>query len=269
MKYLCNRNQVFEFFNPVLDGSTISGPANPIQYNDCQSMIEVPDWLNPDIDPEADRTIIQGDVTSIGTFYLNGVPLSSWSAQKGGSFYGYDKKHSLQQWYYVNALAKHLFPDGIQAYISSINNVEEIEISKVSILKMIPLNIGIGFNMYIKFNIGEVEIFGKFEKIGIDLKPKFICSEIDKLNIEERIKITGKLWNTILDWFKVKPGIYKCNMKDVMVYTELGQLKNINQNNIIEVIFSDQDKIKFKLENITYIIKKPTYYWFNWYFEKI
>ena len=33
-------------------------------------------------------------------------------------------------------------------------------------------------------------------------------------------------------------------MKDVLVYTELGQLKSIKENNVIEVTFSDEDKIK-------------------------
>jgi hypothetical protein len=267
MKYLCNREQVFEFFNPVLDGSSTGGTN--IQYNNCNDMIDVPDWLNPDIDPDADVTLMHGDITSIGTFHLNGVPLSSWSAQRGGSVYGYDKKNSLQQWYYVNALTQYLFPDGIQAYVNGKNSVQEIEIDKLTILKMVPLNIGIGFNLYIKFNIGEAEIFGKFEKFGLELKPKFICTEIEKLKIEDRIRITGKIWNHILNWFKIKPGIYKTIMKEVNVFNELGQLKTVFENNIIEVIYSDNDIIKFKLENNTHIIKKPTYYWFNWYFEKI
>lgn len=269
MKYLSSKDKVFEFFNPVLDGNFMSPPSNPPQQRCQNEMPEVPLWLNSDVE-ENDVTVMQGDPSSIGTFFLNGVPLSSWSAQRGGSLVGYNQKQTYQNWYYVQALTKHLFPDGINAYINK-TNTTELKITNVTIVKMIPLNIGIGFNIHVKFNINDndTEIWGKFEKVGIDIKPKFICQEIENFSIEHKIKTIGKLWNIITEWFKIKPGIYKCNMKNVLVFTELGQLKNIEQNNIIEVIFSDDEKIRIKLDNKKYIIKKPTYYWFNWYFEKI
>jgi hypothetical protein len=275
-KYLASKEKVNEFFNPVLDGSYISGPNGQIsqftgvqapdytsQFTNCSDMIDKPFWLDND-----DETIVMnGDITSIGTYFINGLPLSSWSAQRGGSYTGAYKKVLTQNWYYVNALAKHLFPNGIKAYLDK-DKEKNYEIEDLSIIRMTPTNVGIGFHIYIKFSLNENEIWGKFENVGIDLKPKFICEEIQTLSVEDKIKITGKIWNIILGWFKVQPGIYQCLMKDVLVFTELGQLKNITEGSIIEVIHSDEDKIKINFEQNTYIIKKPTYYWFNWYFEK-
>ena len=116
--------------------------------------------------------------------------------------------------------------------------------------------------------LNDIEIFGKFENVGIDITPKFICEEIKDFNKENTIKITGRLWNILLNWFKIKPGIYTCIAKDILIYNELGQLKKISSGNIIEVISSSEDKIKIRFNDINYIIKKPIYYWFNWYFKK-
>lgn len=270
MKYLSNKKAILEFFNPILNGNdylqapgTSTGELSNIINDPCSDMIEKPMWL----DNDEDTAYINGDVTSVGAFFINGVPLSSWSASRGGSMTGYVKQHVMQNWYYINALTKSLFPNGIQAYVNR-NIKTEYTISKLSIIKMIPCNTGIGFNIYVKFNIGDSEIYGKFEKVGTDLKPNFICEEISELPIENRIKITGKIWNTILNWFKIKSGIYKCISKDVLVFSELGQLKHIKENEIIEVISSNDEIIKIQYNELSYIIKKPIYYWFNWYFIK-
>ncbi len=277
MKHLSNKQQVLEFFNPVLNGDFLQSPGqqsnNMLNYDEpstslnldcCGDMFDKPAWLDNDGEP----TVMSGDVLSVGAYYLNGVPLSSWSAQRGGSITGTIKKNTMQNYYYIDALTKMLFPNGIHAFLNK-DQIKNYNISKLTVVKMIPCNTGIGFNMYIKFIIDELEIWGRFEKVGIDIKPLFFSEELNQLDKEGKIKIVGKVWNTIINWFKTKPGIYRCIAKELLVYSELGQLKVIPENSIIEVLSATDDRIKIKYEDINYLVKTPTYYWFNWYTKKI
>jgi len=287
-KYLKSRDKVFEsWFNPILSGNTNQGSNilppgsyNPtstpfgqepggigmgsVNFHCTNDMIEKPAWL----DNDEDTVVRNGDILSIGSFFLNGVPLSSWSANFGSQV-GFHQSQTMRNWVYLDTLTKQLFPDGIKAYLSQEDSVD-YSITKLTIIRLVPNANAIGLNAYIKFNLNEIEIWGKFENIGIDIKPKFICGDItmDQLPIESKIKIEGKLWNTMTNWFKAKTGVYKCIAKDVLVYSELGQLKRLSEGNAIEVLNSDDNKIKIKFDNTVYFIKKPTYFWFNWYFEK-
>lgn len=285
MKFLRDRDKVFEnWLNPVLSGTTIYNQGGAIlppgsvkqtnlAYNEplppsitgqpCGNNIEQPAWLsNTD-----DTLVMNGDVLSIGAYYLNGVPLSSWSAQVGGSQAAYQKKNMMQNWYYMNALTQFLFPKGLKSFLNK-DAIQSYEISKLTIMEMTPCNNGIGLNIFVRFMLNDAEIWGKFLGVGIELKPKFLCQEIENLSVENKIKITGKLWNFIAAWFKAEPGIYKCRAKEVLVFSELGQLKKISEGSVVEVLQSDDDRIKLRYNDITYFVKKPTYYWFNWYFEK-
>ena len=277
-KKLLNKDKVYEsWLNPILNGDTNNilppGSFNPysnenespgITLDNCVDMIEKPNWLLSDTE---DASIVKhGDVLSIGSYFINGVPLSAWSSNFGSSL-AFNKKRMMMNWQYIDALSAQLFPNGIAAYINKTNDIE-ININKLTILKLIPHSNAIGLNIYIKFMLNDIEIFGKFENVGIDITPKFICEEIKDFNKENTIKITGRLWNILLNWFKIKPGIYTCIAKDILIYNELGQLKKISSGNIIEVISSSEDKIKIRFNDINYIIKKPIYYWFNWYFKK-
>ena len=134
---------------------------------------------------------------------------------------------------------------------------------------MIPCTIGIGLNIHVKFKLNDEEVWGKFENVGVDLKPSFVCEEISKIDKENKVRITGKIWNTLLNWFKVKPGIYRMQAKYIFVFTELGQLHQLNEQDVIEVLHSDENRIKIKHKEKIYLIKNPVYYWFNWYFIKI
>jgi uncharacterized protein YneR len=179
----------------------------------------------------------------------------------------YQQKQTMANWYYIDALTKHMFPNGIKAYLDR-DQVTEYVLSKLTILRMAPNSNAIGLNVYVKFNLNEEEIWGKFENIGIDPRPKFISSELLTLPIETQIKVSGKVWNIMLDWFKVRTGVYKCVAKELLVFSELGQLKRLSEGNVVEIISSDENKVKLKFDDVTYFIKKPTYYWTNWYFEK-
>jgi len=269
LKNLKTKEEIFENFNPYLDGSTTSSPTfTPPVYNMddicIPNMYEKPDWLNSD----EDSPTFHGDILSIGTYYMNGIPLSSWSAQHGGTNPAMHKKQIMHNFYYVNTLAKRLFPDGIGAFLKREKEIT-YDITNLKIMKMIPCSIGIGLNIHVRFKLNDDELWGKFENVGVDSKPTFICEEIQDIDIENKIRIVGKIWNTIISWFKVNTGIYQMQAKTIFVYTELGQLKQINEGDVIEVLHSDENRIKIKHKDIIYLIKKPVYYWFNWYFIKI
>ncbi len=277
MKYLKSRDAVNEFFNPVLNGdyiqapgiisngSSIVPPSQTIQSTCSNDMIEKPFWLEND----DDTIVMNGDIESIGTYFINGVPLTSWSAQRGGTFTHQYKKQMMQNYYYISALKNHLFPNGI-GNNTRMNNIEDFIIKDLKILKMVPCHSGIGFNLYLTFKINDMEedIWAKLENINVDHKPKFICDQINSFKQDQKIKVVGYIWSSLLSWFKPEPGVYKTLVKELMVFSELGQLKHLESGNIIEVIFSNEDYIKIKYDDKIYFIKKPSYYWFNWYFEK-
>lgn len=286
-KYLKSKDRVLEsWFNPVLTGATNQGsnilppgsfnPGSPfsqepggftgLQQQPCSDMIEKPAWL----DNGDASTMRNGDILSIGSFFLNGVPLSSWSANFGGQG-SLTQKNVMKNWHYMDELTKRLFPDGVKAFINR-NETTEHVISQLAILRLVPHSNAIGLNAYIRFNLDETEteIWAKFENVGIDIKPRFVCGDLnfEQMSIEQKIKITGRLWNTLSAWFKAKTGIYKCLAKEVLIYSELGQLKRVSEGNVIEVLHADENRIKIKYDDTNYFIKRPTYYWFNWYFEK-
>lgn len=273
LKNLKSKEKVYEnSLNPYLDGSTVTGntftaPSMNIEDICFDDMIEKPAWLDQDF-VDGDKTYRYSDVLSIGAYYMNGMPLTSWSGQYGGTNHIAHKRQIMQNHYYLDALAKKLFPNGVSAYLKD-NEKLELKISNLKILKMVPCSIGIGFNIHITFNLDDTEnIWGKFENVGVDVKPKFICEEISNLNIENKIRVTGKIWNTILKWFKPQTGIYTMVAKQIYVYTELGQLKQLKEFDVIDVLHSDENRIKIIHDGTVYLIKHPIYYWFNWYFLK-
>ena len=280
-KNIKSKKQVLESWTPVLSGDYISSPGSnscspnyqePNIQDGCNDIIDPPAWLNPD----EDYVFGNGDRLSIGTFYINGAPLSNWSTRLGGSGVAAYRHSMMQNWYTTQTLFKRFFPNGIN--VNKDADFKEIKIDKLKIIKMNPTSGGIYFDLFISFKILEddeentedkPEIFGKFVNLGSKHTPEFQCKEISKLNKETKIKIKGKLWNFIKDWFKAKPGIYNTIAKEVLVYNEFGQLVKLHLDNKIEVLSSNEDNIRITYDNNIYIIKKPTYYWFNWYFNKI
>lgn len=277
MKYLLSKDKVCEnWLNPFLTGATNQniqypgstqtnpGYDNPTSAKQYSDPIDIPAWLNPDETEEVIK--MKGDILSLGRYYINGVPLTQWSAI-GGSQVSSFRNQQMNNWYYMDALMKKTFPNGIKATLNK-DEIKQYKISEVVIQKMKPTTTGIGLNLYVKFRFNENELWGKYENIGITSQPKFLCEQIDKLDTEDQIKVTGKLKNIIFEWFKAKTGIYKCLAKEVLVINSNGQYDKILEGSVVEVLHSDQETIKIKTNNTIYNLKKPNYYWFNWYFEK-
>lgn len=271
-KQLLTKEQVYlkESWNPVLDGSTIEGPGG-FQQNPNKQLVQPTKSIKPycsddnlERPNEKDLIRVNRDRLSIGSIFINGQPISTWSSNFGSKVGALNRTMS-NNYAYVQGLQNQLFPNGIGAFL---NREEEITytLSKLSILRMESRSNGTGLTMYIKFTLNNIEMWGKFNKIGIQTYPEFICQDADVLHPETRIKLEGRIWNYILNWMKIKPGIYKCISDDILIYSELGQIKRLDKDNVIEVIKSDEDRIKIRFQDIMYIIKKPQYWWFNWHF---
>lgn len=267
MKYLLTKDKLFEnWLNPVLSGATTSDIVLPSTPSIMTRMddIETPLWMDTS-DPSLHR---HSDVTSIGAYFINGQPLTQWGAAFGSTV-AYQMKNVMQNWYDLDVIYKHVFPNGTSAYINK-DKIAGHEMTEITILKMAPAHTGIGLNIYVKFKLdGEDEIWGKFTKVGIDPKPAFISQDMEQFDLESKIIVGGKLFQRIMDWMDPKPGVYRCLAKEVLVYTEFGQIQRLTTGNIVEVISSNDGKIKIRFADIIYIIKKPTYYWFNYYFDLV
>ena len=280
-KHLLNKKQVLETLNPVLGPndyikpSTVSGSCNnnelPPEFvqnmDQCTDMYDKPAWLRE----EDDVIMRDGDRLSIGAYYINGHPITSWGARVGGTSTQAYRHNQMQNFYTTQQIKQKLFPDGIQAYLNNTNkNFEEIDITKLKIINMQPGTSGIGLDITVVFTINDLEndYWGKFINYGIDLKPKFNCQEIETYKHEIKIKIEGKIKNKINEFFKPKQGIYQLQSAETIVYTEYGQIKKLKEGDVVEVYYVDDDKIKIQCDYNKYIIKKPTYFWFNWHFKK-
>lgn len=269
-KNLLSKKSILENWTPVLTGDYTSGPGltcdspfiapDAISYDNCKGNIEAP----------GDERNRVGNPLSIATWYINGAPLSSWSTRMGGSAVDAYRHSMMQNFYTTQKIFKTYFgSNGIGVDLDF--EFEDIEITKLKILKMNPTNGGIYFDIFISFEIKDIDatLFGKFENVNNNTSiPEFRCAEINNFKKENKIKIKGKIWNLIKTWFQPKPGIYNTIANEVLVYNELGQLHKLQLDNKIEVIKSNEYEIILLHNNTKYIIKKPTYFWFNWYFKK-
>lgn len=275
-KHLLSKQQVLEFFNPVLDGSTLqngqivpfSNALPSININDCNPyMEEIPNNLSDDFE-ECDNNFLKGaggPTTTIAAFYINGKPLTAWSAQQGGPLTGYVQHNTMLQWQYLQQYGKQLLRNRTHNNIT----LEEINIKDLIILKMLPMSGGIGLNIHVKFKLNNTEIWGKYHDINATTNiPKFTSEDIKIYDEQTKITIIGRVWKYIESWFKPKSGIYKCMAKEVICFNNVGMFEYIKQNDLIEVLHADTDKITFNYKDNKYNISKPTYFWFNWYFEK-
>lgn len=282
MKYLRTKEQVLENFNPYLDGSTSDG----VDFTSIcfDPNYELPNWMRDDScpDPKAAKKIQQGD-TDVrsdrlipAAIYFNNNPMSAWSAQFGAHPMS-TKKNLMQNYHNATMVIKQMFPNGIAAYLNmkTLNDQDVITISGLRIMQMVPCSHGLGLNIYVRFKLNDMEeeIWGKFLNVGNDSelgdRPQFITPDMKNFDKESQIRVVGRVWSHIKDWFKVKPGVYRSVAREIIVQTELGQYVRILEGDAIDVIHSDENRIKAIYKEKTVFIKKPVYYWFNWYMIKI
>src|ERR1035437_2428807 len=188
-KHLLDRKLICEWLNPVLDsgfsngfdGESSFGDRNSSQSIDRniqnrkegQDLIDDQPWLNSVEDIE-DITIHR-DREYLGAMYINGVPLTSWGATYGGNT-SYQRKNVMQNWSDIATHMQSVFQNAVSSHTT--DNIEsEFKISDISIQRITPVDSGLGVNVYVKFKFNEEELFGKFQRWGIQGRVgcAFIC----------------------------------------------------------------------------------------------
>lgn len=290
---MLNRDMICEWLNPVLSGETSqNNPFNnansysntdnlyiqtPQQLQNIYAdMIEnPPEWLNNDgCDDDSDGKLIggSGNRERLGAMFINGQPVSPWSAMfGGGSNHTFQRRNVMQNFVDItNHIQNFMSTLNLQNYVADEDDV--IELSNIIIQKIVPSDGGIGINIYLSFDFQKTNFFGNFFKYGINdvTGNVLICQPLkDTLAEENWIKVQGKLRNILEKWFQPKSGVYKCTVKEVIIYNQYGQIGRIKQDDIIEVIKSDKEKIQLNVNNDKWFVKTPTYWWFNYYFTLI
>lgn len=275
---LLTKDQVVENFgNPILDPYTYGGGLHQINYDPCNNSI-VPNTrpqdgsnvaqpvCNTDIidNPPAflDPNIVYkpGEKLTLGATIINGVPLTPWGTLFSGTTQ-WHQKNVIGNYQWLDSTMKSLYPNGIAL---PSREIQEIELSDIFILKMAPTDSGVGIFVDIEFKLNGQNLIGRF----IKWPNVFICEPLNNLQKEDYIRVLGKLKNGLIKWFKPASGVYNFVGRELVVWTELGQIHRLHAGDSIEVIQSTDDKITFMHKDVKYMIKKPTYYWFNWLFKK-
>lgn len=273
---LLTRDQLLENFgNPVLDPSIYAGGLHAINFDPCSNNIvpngpgdttvpqpncsgdiidNPPAFLDPDV------VYKPGQKLTLGATIINGIPLTPWGTLFSGTNQ-FQQKTTTGNYQWLDATIKAYYPNGLGV---PSREIEELILSDVFILKMAANDSGIGLYVDVEFKLNGVSLIGRF----IKWPSIFICEPLNNLKKEDYIRVIGQLKNGLLKWFQVKSGIYTFKGKELIVWTELGQVHRLHEGDVIEVIQSTEDKIMFTHKDIKYAVKKPTYYWFNWMFDK-
>lgn len=266
-KKFLNRDQVFEFFNPVLDGSTIDCDTS-INTDVFQDFYDRPNGL--ECDDDSDNFEYGGRPPGkrwyLSTTYINGQPLTDWSARFLNNPTYTNKSVQLSNLYNVYMLMRSKI-DGL-LHKQTCSEIDETSIKNIKILK-IKKEQGIHISFVLTFDLNDnTDIWCKitnFDKMDY----KFICSEISNLSKEEQLKIKGKIINALKKFLTPESGFYTLLAKEFYTYNNFGQIVKLKEGDLIEVINTKYGEvINIKKDGNLYIIKKPDYYYFNWLFSK-
>lgn len=299
-KKFLTRDQVNENWNPVLTGETLpgsnfgyptgqTGPTNPsfpgvnantygnyvnggsrnIDYNQFDQMSDKPAGLDDGCgcdDGFLDNPTHQGKQWSLSATFINGKPLTDWSARFLGMPGNMSNAIHLSNLYNIYTTLKTQIRGQLSKLLPKVE-LEEIIITNANVVKIEKTN-HIDISYTISFNLNEREnLFCQFKKFNSS-NPEFICSEISNLEMEDQLKIHGKLLNLLKEFLTPENGYYTLISKEFYTFNRFGQIEKLKENDVIEVIKSDEQSITFKKNNKQYIIKKPDYYYFNWFFIK-
>jgi len=271
------------FGNPVLDPSIYGQAGNPFFFN---SNICGNDTLPPS---EADQKFgCSGDILSepmmwsdpntvwqsgkklvLGATIINGMPLTGW----GSMFVGTDqwqKSNVMSNMQWLDQMVQTVFPRGLG---HSKFQTQFQSILALSIIEMTPLCSGIGQSLSIEFTLldGDNKEVGPFiakiKKWPFTIND-FVCEPLNKLQKEDYIKLVGQIRTALIEWLKPTAGIWICTCRELVVWNGLGQIKRLHAGDQIEVLQSNEEKIRFQYDGVEWFIKGPSLMWFNWHFKK-
>lgn len=264
---LLTKQQLVESLNPVLDGNSISSLNSTINYNCFNDFYDRPQFLEPDCNTTHEpNTQGPGKKYYLATMFVNGRPISPWSARFIGGQSTVNKQYQIQNYNDTSINLQSI----VKQYLNNKNNIEldEIKVSKVKIHKIFKSKSTIGINVIMSFNLNEYEnIWCKIENINSNT-PEFKCDELNNLKKDVFIRVKGKIFNLLFNYLLVNSGEYTLIADEFYVYDQLGRIKKLLKNSVVEVVHTTKELIKIRIQEEIYIIKQPDYFFFNWYFIK-
>lgn len=271
------------FGNPILDPSVYGQSGNPFYFNSniCGNDVIEPNpgeqkygscgdiFSEPMMWSDPNTVWKPGEKLVLGATIMNGLPLTGWGSMFTGTNQ-WQQQNVMSNMQWLDQLVHTIFPRGLG---HSKSETIFQSLGKLSIIEMSPLASGLGQSIIIEFYLIESEekevgpFIAKLKKWPFVIDD-FVCQPLEGLQKEDRIKLVGQIKNRIQEWLKPEAGIWVCNCRELIVWNGLGQIKRLHNGDLIEVMQSTEDKIRFRFEGSEWFIKGPTLMWFNWHFKK-
>jgi len=150
--------------------------------------------------------------------------------------------------------------------------------SNYKILRIVK-NDSLHLNIFISFHFDDEEFFGVFKNFNGYSQPKFDSEmfndqRFNYIDKKYKLKLNSYLKKILDNWFIPKKKLYK-NLKDnCQVKDDMGSIKYLKKNSVIEIKGVDMEKdgtpyIIMKQNDKKYYLKNTDYFFFNYWFESI
>lgn len=216
-------------------------------------------------------------------------PGYGFSIDPGLSIYGTDQDSPYTDYYArtggsvsrLNSISKSVFKDIDQSilraksdkFLDDIDNYKDFKILRIF------KNDSLHLNIFISFKFDDEEFFGVFKNYNWYAEPK-LDSEIysdprfNYMGKEYRLKLSAYVKNILEKWFRPKKDTYKVLKESCPVKNEMGNIKYLKINSIVNIKGVDMEKdgtpyIIMKQNDKKYYLKNNDYYFFNYWFEEL
>lgn len=152
-------------------------------------------------------------------------------------------------------------------------------LKNIKILRLIENN-NLKIDVFLSFEFDDKEFFGVFRNFNGFAKPKFeseIYYEPEyqyRFDGEYKLKLSNYFYKKLEKWFIPTNGFYKNLKNENKVKNNLGQLFEMHENQVVEVLgynmnANNKPYVIIKVKDKTYHIENNDYYYFKWRFEKL
>ena len=150
-------------------------------------------------------------------------------------------------------------------------SLSEQDLQGLTIIKIVK-DIGVNYDIYIKFKISDEEYWGVIKSINFEPEVRSeVFKDEELLQTKEwNIKTKGLILKSIKSWLKPQFGFFKLIKDEIQCFSNIsGKLLILPKDSVIEVLKSYDDKIIFKFKDDQYTITGDNFFYFNWWFEQI
>ena len=150
--------------------------------------------------------------------------------------------------------------------------VDGLDVKNLKIQRMFPSSSNVDVDVYISFEFQGKEYFGVIKNLKNN--PQFTSELFKNTNLftnkEWFIKIKGLIIKTIKQWLVIPPNTEWKALKEITcVDRQDGNLVIINENDVVEVLRTLDDKIIIKIEDFICELRDKNFFYFNYWFERV